>query len=116
MKKSKILALIVCFLSFLLIVSLLKNIFNLLKAQERLKKSREELEQLKTENFNLLEKEKYVQGNYFFEKQVRDKLNMAKEGETIVLLPSLPPKPKREKGKAEITQETAIWRQWLNLF
>jgi len=61
---------------------------------------------------------KKVQSDAFLEKQLRDKLGLAKEGETVVVLPDkealkglVPPLPEEENILPK-----PIWQRWLDLF
>lgn len=73
-----------------------------------------EVEELLGEQEALLEKREYYQSEEFVEKQARDKLNMAKEGETVVILPE----GEGVLGEVEISRERQepIWKKWLGVF
>lgn len=100
-----------------IIVGLGRNLVRLWRAGDRLKGAEEQVASLRAENVRLREEEQVLGSERFFEEQIRDKLNMAKPGEAVVLLP--PPaslRPSRtEEPKAE-PEDLPVWQQWLKLF
>lgn len=67
--------------------NLTSQIFNTLKSGDRLSEATNKLTQLETENKELKKRLEKVQSQEFVEQQARDKLGLAKEGETIVIIP-----------------------------
>jgi len=98
-----------------LIVNLAKDTLKLFKSAEKLKSAQQQVEELEKEALSLMEKKEYYQSDEFVEEEARNKLNMVKEGEIVVILP---PNVKETLGKTELKQEEILpyWRQWLNLF
>ena len=97
----------------LLLWSLVKGFFELKMAYKRVDEAKEELvvEEVKYEE--LKKRLDEVQREDYVEKVVRNKLNMQKEGETIVVLP--------DNDKLQITphqrteDEKENWEKWLDL-
>ena len=110
-----------CFLifSFTLIINLGRDIHRLVKVGERVVKVKEKLEQAKEENEELRNTKKYYQSDAFLEEQIRNKLQMAKSGETVLILP---PVLTEEKASAfteaaeDKEEELENWEKWLRLF
>ena len=102
----------------LLIVSLARNVIRILKAGERVGEAEKRVEKLKVENEELKKRLETVGSEEYIEKQLRDNLGLAKEGETIVVLPdeetlrALAPRVEEE----EETLPDPNWRKWLKLF
>lgn len=98
-----------------LIVSLTRDILRLLKADDRIKQAQLRVEKLERENIELSELREYYQSEAFIESQARNKLNLAREEETVVILP---PNVSELVGWQEPTEPEQIpsWRQWLQLF
>lgn len=102
----------------LTLVSLTRNILKVKKAGDRIDKEREKLAKLEQENADLQAKLATLQSDVYVEKQIRDGLGLAKEGEYIVVMPddevlrSLAPSLPQE----ESVQPLPNWRKWLNLF
>jgi len=117
--KNKLAQGLITIVGVLLIVSLIRGIRRLLRASGEIKLAEEKVQELEKENQQLVEKKKYYQSPEFIEEQARDKLNMAKPGETIVILP-----PNLEeilgKTKKETPAQSASWRtnwqRWWKLF
>ncbi len=109
-----VLLLTALFLAF----SVVRNVFKILKAGERIRQEREKVEELRLENEGLKEEVKLVQGQEFLEKQARDKLGLAKEGEIVLVLPEKETlklfilETKEEKE----TLPDPNWKKWLKLF
>lgn len=107
-------------LVFLLIIGFSKDIWQLLHADERIKKAEEKLIKLKEENQKLQGKLDYYQKDEFLEEQIRNKLQMAKPGEVIVVLPEDLNQETTEEAKISSkikeTKELANWQKWFRLF
>ncbi len=105
-------------LAIFLAISLVRNISRVTLANSRIAKARENLASLEKENSNLQAQLKIADSAQFQEKEARDKLGLAKEGEIVMVLPpddvlrSLAPKRAREDPKLPDPN----WKQWLKLF
>ena len=98
-----------------LIVSLSRDILRLLKASDKMRLAEKKIEELQKESESLTQKKDYYQSDFFVEEEARNKLNMAKIGETLVILP---PNLKQVLGEKDNqpTKPLSNWHQWLNLF
>ena len=98
-----------------LIINLSRDILRLLKAGERIEQTQLRAEELEKENLQLQEMKEYYQSEEFIEEQARNKLNLSREGETIVILP---PNVEELVGwqEEERPQELPNWQRWLKLF
>ncbi|MBI2066201.1 septum formation initiator family protein [Candidatus Woesebacteria bacterium] len=106
------------FLGFLFLLSLVRNISKIASAEKRVSKARERVEKLRKENEEAERKLAEVKGEEYIEKQLRDKLGLAKEGEIVVVLPDQEILRKIAPGIAE--EEDVLpdptWKKWLKLF
>lgn len=108
----------IIFIPLLLTVSLFRNVQRVNKAKERIKEAEEELVELEKEKEELEVRLEFVQSDQFIEKQLRDNLGLAKEGEVVVVLPDeeilrkLAPKHVEE----EETLPDPNWKKWYKLF
>ena len=99
-------------------ISLIRNIIKISQAGKVVGEASLRVEMLKEENLKLQERLDEVQDEAYVEKELRDKLGLAKEGETILVLPeedivrSLAPKLAEE----EETLPDPNWKKWLKLF
>lgn len=111
----RLLAFLALILGIWLVVALSRDLWQLLNKKDRIEKMIVKKENLLTENQGLKEKLNYVESEEFVEKEAREKLNMAKEGETIVVLPEkiTVADPRTSRPAAE---NLPNWQQWLNLF
>jgi cell division protein FtsB len=109
---------LLAFIGLLLILSLVRNILKISESRKKIENERTKVENLKKENEALEKKLAETSGLEFTEKQLRDKLGLAKEGEIVVVLPDekilegLVPKVPEE----EETLPDPIWKRWLKLF
>lgn len=100
------------------IFSMGRTVVGLLEKGKTLDEVRSGVEELKKEQFALLRKKEQVQNDEFIEKEAREKLGLAKEDETVVVLPKeeilkrLAPKPEGES----MDKPFPIWRRWVELF
>ena len=99
-------------------LSLVKNIARIKNAQIRVEKMKERVDKLQKEKEELQIKVEEAKKQEYIEKQLRDKLGLSKEGETIVVLPDadtlrklVPPIPEEEE-----TLPDPNWKKWLKLF
>ena len=76
------------------------------------------LAKLEGERIDLEEKLKEAESEFSIEKQIRDKLGLAKEGEIVLVLP--PPDVLRKLAPADRIEEESlpdpIWKKWARLF
>jgi cell division protein FtsB len=113
--KNKLIQTLIIIVGVGLIVNLSRNIIKLLKSAEEMKLAEQRIEKLEKEAQNLAQKKEFYESEAFVEQEARDKLNMVKEGETMVVLP---PNIKEVLGEKENLPSTPqpCWRQWLDLF
>jgi len=121
MSINKISAFFVLLISFILIINLGRDIWRLIKAEERLIQAEEKLEQVKQDNKELEEVKEHYQSDAFLEKQIRNKLQMAKPGEKIIILPEAITQEEISSFSGQLVdaqerREAANWEKWLGLF
>lgn len=113
--KNKVTQGLIIIVGALLIFNLVRDIHRLLRASDQIKFAEKKAQDLEKENRELVEKKKYYQSPEFIEEQARNKLNMAKPGETIVILP-----PNIEEIFGKTKKETPVqlpnWQRWWKLF
>lgn len=104
--------LVLFFLFFFIVFSLTRNIFDY-------KNKIAFFQQLKSEFINEKEKNKKLKAElaktndyYYLEKNIREKLNLVKPNEIVVILPKIQP----QKVKNKKTIRKPIFAQWLELF
>lgn len=113
--RRKIINFTILIIGFGLIITLSRDIFRLLKAGDRIQQAQLRVEELEKENLKLKELKQYYQSEEFVEEQARNKLNLSREGETIVILP---PNVEELVGwqEKEKPQEIPNWKRWWRLF
>jgi cell division protein FtsB len=101
-----------------LLISTVKNIGRVRNINDAVQKEKDRVEKMKEENAALEEQIAQTQGSAFIEKQIRDRLGLAKEGEAIVVLPDseilkklAPQIPVEENSLPDPN-----WKKWLKLF
>jgi len=106
------------FLFLLMFVSLIRNILRVVESNKRIEKAQGRVEKLKKENEELEKNLAITKSGEFIERQLRDKLGLAKEGEIVIVLPdekileTLAPSLEEE----EETLPDPNWKKWLKLF
>lgn len=123
MQKKQKLSLILINLGIILVtlffgVSLIRNVVRISKVKKEIRLAEVRVEKLKEQNEELKGRLGEVQSQAFVEKQLRDKLGLAKEGETVLVLPEdevlrrlAPDTPDEEE-----TLPPANWEKWYKLF
>lgn len=109
--KSKLVTGLIIVFGLYLIVSFSRDIWGLLNKTKEIDKERQTLENLKADNVALKQQLEYVKSDEFVEKEARDKLGMAKEGEAVVLMPE-----NTSKASETQIQEVPNWKKWWQLF
>ena len=101
-----------------MLISLTRNIFKIRTFRGRLTETEERIEKLKSENEVLGEKLDTFQSDEYIEKQLRDKLGLAKEEETVIVLPDEETirkfAPKTEEEEEILPNPN--WKKWFKLF
>lgn len=100
------------------LIAFVKNFSNIIQAQKRIETQRIKVEKLNSENEELKNRNNSEQSEQFVEKQLRDKLGLAKEGEIILVLPD---ENTLRKLAPTFSEEEEIlpdpnWKKWLKLF
>ncbi|MFZ3301652.1 MAG: septum formation initiator family protein [Microgenomates group bacterium] len=105
-------------LFLILASSSLKSLNRIKEGDALIEKTRVRLEKIDQENQKLAEQLQLTSSSEFVEKQMRNKLGLAKEGEIIIVLPEpdivkrlTPILPKDEEVKLKPN-----WQKWLELF
>ena len=108
----------IVFLAIVLTISLIRNILKTQESIKTIEKKELQLASLEEKNKQLEEDLRRVQSDEFVEKQLRDQLGLAKEGEIIIVLPEaeklrllIPDLPQEEEELPDPN-----WRKWLKLF
>jgi cell division protein FtsB len=100
-------------IAWLIIISLARDVWRIRKGFGRITESEKRLEAEEARNLELKQKMELVQTGEFREKLIREKLNMQKEGEVVVIMPN------KDLGevKALGPQEALVsnWNKWWNL-
>lgn len=116
LKKLSSIFLVVLFIA--LALSLYRSISRTSTVNIGIEEAQERVDKLKEENQELEEKIKEVRDIDFVEKQLRDKLGLAKEGEIVIVLPE---DEVLRKLAPEIQEEEEVlpdpnWKKWAKLF
>ena len=108
----KILFLVTITASIFIIKDLVSSIYTLWSKSDLLVVAGRQLVAEKRKHVVLQSQLSHVQQPDFIESQVRNKLFLAKPGETVVLLGQKPPFETKSKPTVKLTN----WQQWWNLF
>jgi cell division protein FtsB len=105
-------------LTVLLLISTVRNINRVISIRNDVEKEKEIVEKMKADNAQLEAQIAQTQGSEFIEKQIRDKLGLAKPGEAIVVLPD--PAILRAMAPQTPVEEDTLpdpnWVRWEKLF
>jgi cell division protein FtsB len=110
--KRNILLVLGLIVGLLLIVNSTKRLLTFRTTAQKVADAEARLEKTRTENKALKEELEYKESQEFREKEIRDKLGLAREGEAVVVL------PKGEGGgqAAEGKPGKRNWEKWRDLF
>ena len=117
-KVKKLVGLATWILVILLLISTVKNFSRVHGVNEAVQKEKEKIDKIRQENEELTAKIAQTQGAFYIEKQIRDKLGMAKAGESIVVLPEA--EILRKLAPKVLVEENTLpdpnWKKWMKLF
>ena len=99
--KKKIFVLLALILGSYLVFSLGRQVFLLFQAKGRISLAEQKLASVQAEQEKLKNELEYRESNEFVEEEARNRLGLAKEGETIVIL------PEKLQAEAQGSQNTA---------
>lgn len=107
------LRLVIYFTTLLLVVNTARSIYSVWQKQSVLGERRAIVDQLRQENEGLKQDLLQVESQDFIEKQAREKLNLQKEGDIVVVLPQ----DLKYKDAPQVEEpEAPNWRKWWSLF
>lgn len=119
MGKKRLLAYIIMILSLIITMRLAKDIYWFWHTEDRLAEAEQELIEAKEMRFRLQRQLEEVGSDEWRERQVRDKLMMARPNEVVVVVPSTAgtePAPKTKEDRRETEAELENWEKWWRLF
>lgn len=115
--RNKLITGILLIFGLYLIVSFSRDIFNLFQKGKEVEKEQLKLEELQIKNEELKRQLGYVKSAEFLEKEAREKLGLAREGEVVVILPeNLEELISGNQSQISVNQEIPNWKKWWNLF
>lgn len=115
--KNKIINWVIIIIGLVLIINLIRSIIDLSKRREIVKEADLRFKEVETENALLREKYREVRREEYVEKIAREKLGLAKDNETIVVLPKKTEAEKsQEAEKEESDKKSLLNKFWELLF
>ncbi len=102
------------FFAIVLIVNSAKRISSLNSTSKKVDAAQQQLVDLKKENETLKQELEYKKSDQFAEKEIRNKLGLAKPGEAVVILPNND--SSKSEVKSEKLDETPNYKKWWDLF
>ncbi len=110
----RILFFIVVIASFVIINNLIHSIYNLSQKKDLITKTKDQLTREQQENARLKKLVSQAEQPQFVEEEARNKLQMVKPGEQIVIVPTSAPE---ETGVNRRNRNgDPKWKQWIDLF
>lgn len=114
MKKALLIVLLVIF--SIVIYNLARQIIFALQASSRLDQIAGKVAELQQKNSGLKKKLAETSSLSFIERQARDKLNLARPGETVIIIPDSEIDKILGVQTIAIPEATPNWQGWLKLF
>lgn len=101
----------------ILISSLVKSVSRIRVGDSVIEKTKIKIEKAEAENKKLADQLKITQSEEFLEKQLRDKLGLAKEGEIVLVLPEadIVKKLSPQIPEEVETKPKPNWQKWMEL-
>ncbi len=99
----------------LVIVALGREGYRYFKVGEEINNLEQDIEDLKENNKELIENREYFQSQEFLEDEARKKLNMVKEGETVVMITNANDIIQNENNNSQIKKISNL-KLWIEYF
>ncbi|MEK7141826.1 MAG: septum formation initiator family protein [Patescibacteria group bacterium] len=116
MGKWRIVRLIIIVVSLVLIVNLTRSIWDLWRRRDILGERQAVLRRVEAEHARLQKELEYAQSPEFIEQEARNRLGLAREGESVVILPKLQITNSKTQTKEEKGENIPNWKRWWRLF
>jgi len=110
--KRNLLLILAIIVSVLLVVNGTKRIMIFRSNSQKVEEAAAKLERLRSENETLKQELEYKKSQEFAESEIRNKLGLAKEGETVVIVPK---SDERQTTNDERKETKPNWRKWRDL-
>ena len=106
------------FVSIALGISFMRSVIRTSKANEKLKQVKQEVFDIKVENEAKKQQINWQKTDIFIEKQAREKLQLAKEGEIVIVLPDVDKLAKIApvEESEELSLPAPNWQKWAEIF
>lgn len=117
-KKELLINIVIILVTAFFGISLIRNVVRVAKAKRQIVETAAEVTKLQKENQELKNRLTEVDSQNFTETQLRDKLGLAKPGETVLVLPD-PEILKKLAPVDNVEQQTLPepnWEKWYKLF
>lgn len=111
--KYKIINWLLLFLSIAFVGNIIRNIATLSREDNIMKEVADKLLKVSDENQSLKRQLAQVESRDFIEKEARNKLNLGKDGEVVIILPSISP---FITPTPQPPDNSPNWQKWIRLF
>jgi len=101
-----------------MIISLSRSVVDLWERRKIVKEEKERLVQVEKKHEDLTEKLNMVQTSAFVEKEARERLGMAKAGDTVIIMDTNSTFPKEREGilSTDPSGQIPNWKRWWQIF
>lgn len=113
MLRNKIINWVLLILVIMLGVSVVRSFIRISHRDEIVKSTYDKLQQVQDENESLKRKFAEVESSQYIEREARNKLNLGKEGEIALIIPSISPDI---NPSPTLIDKSPNWEKWLKLF
>lgn len=110
-----ILQILIIFGCIMAIIGLTRSVIELRGRSNMAEERQSELDKVKKENAELKKRYEEVQTPEFVEREIRERLGLVKEGETLVLVDKNR-SPQSEQPVSNFDPQLPNWKQWMKLF
>ena len=109
---------IIILVSLFMIISLSRSVVDLWERRKIVKEEQDRLSQVEKKHKELTEKLNMVQTPAFVEKEARERLGMAKAGDTVIIMDTGTTSPKEREGipATDSSGQLPYWKQWWQMF
>lgn len=111
--KYRLVSWILLFIILMLVINIIRSFFNLRQRGDVISQTQEKLQSEKEQQEELNRQLARVESPAYIEKEARNKLNLGREREIVLILPSISP---IAEPTPTIIDKSSNWQKWIRLF
>lgn len=107
--KNRLINWVLLLVALMLVVNIIRSWIYLSQRGDIIRQTQERLKQVREENEELKRKKAQVESEQYIEREARNRLNLGREGEVVLLLPSISPSAEPTPTPVDTSSNLIKW-------